>query len=371
MPTLPLRETTTDWTVNREERFDFLSPEYRVLYEAHGATAFQSPLWQHMLHDRFLPEIAATQATVVVRRTTGGEPIAVIPLVSQRSHGVAISQFADFGVCDYNAPVGDSAELTHLAADPLFREQLRKTFKGSDVVMFRKVRSDGFDMSRLLDASKSSAGENAGYECEIGNDFDHWRSRVLNKKFTKELGRLQRQAEREHGSYEHRTAVDEREIRAAFEFLREAQIDRQKASPLSKKTYFDFYSDFAVAGASRGDAITYVSYLAGEPIAVLFGPAGKGQFHPVLIGADTNRFARMSAGNQIIYRLIQQRLGEGHTHFDMGLGDPGYKQHFRPTEMPMRNTTRSLTPTGAAISLIYHHSKPLKNILRELVPNVR
>lgn len=357
-------------SIGVESGFDFLSEEYRRFHGHHGATAFQAPLWTHMLHTRLAPVLAAEQKTVTVR-DAAGDLLAVFPLVKQRSSGVAIVQFADFGTCDYNAAVAAPGVLDELAGNPVARAQLRHAFGRADVVMFRKLRSDHFDLGRLLKSPRSSAGENPAYECDVGDDFDHWRSKVLRNKFTKELGRLQRQTERDHGSYEHRLVIDEAGIREAFEFLRQSQGERQHGSVLEKQHYFEFYRDFAVAGAAGRDALTYVSYIAGRPVSVLFGPAGKGFFHSVLIGVDTQAFARISPGTQLLYRVVQQRMAQGHRRFDMGLGDPGYKTHFRPVETPMRNVSMSLSARGSAVSFVYHRAKPLKNMLRELAPHVR
>lgn len=362
----PVREVE----VGVEPAFDFLSDEYRDFYRPGRATAFQAPLWMHMLHTRLAPGLGATQRTVTVRDRLSGALVAVLPMIAQRSAGVTIVQPADFGVCDYNSVVADRARLLELSADPDLRRALHATFAGADVVMFRKLRADDFDVSLLLGPSHASEGENAAYRCETGGDFDHWRSKVLRKKFTKELGRLQRQTERDHGGYEHRLVADEAGIRRVFDFLRDVQGRRRQGGLLSNPLYFEFYRDCALAGAASGEALTYASYVAGEPAAALFGPAGDGDFHAVLIGFDP-RFERISAGTQIIYRVVEQRMQAGHATFDMGLGDPGYKVHFRPEVTPMRNVTMSMTPTGAAVSFIYHRSKPLKNLLKGFMPNVR
>lgn len=371
MLTAPVRGDDLLMEIAVEPGFDFLSDEYRRIYDQHGATAFQAPLWLHMLHKRLAPFLDVLQSTITVRDAAHGNLLAVFPLVRQRSSGVTLLQFADFGVCDYNAAVAAPGVLEDIATDPVARRALRQAFGKVDVVMFRKVRSDHFDLGRLLKSPRASTGENPAYECEVGEDFEYWRSKVLRNKFTKGLGRLQRQTERDYGSYEHRLAATETEIREAFDFLRLAQGERQQGGVLEKPHYFDFYRDFALAGAAGGEALTYVSYVAGTPVAVLFGPGGKGFFHSVLIGVDTTTFARISPGTQLLYRVIQLRMAQGHQHFDMGLGDPGYKTHFRPVETPMRNISMAMSPAGMAVSFIYHRSKPLKNMLRELAPNVR
>ena len=110
---------------------------------------------------------------------------------------------------------------------------------------------------------------------------------------------------------------------------------------------------------------------AGEPVAVLFGLAGDGAFHAVLIGSDTESFGRQSPGIQIIYQVIKQRFAEGFRSFDMGLGNTGYKSHFRVEETRLRNHTKTFSVAGYAMALVYHRAKPVKNFLRNYVPNVR
>src|SRR5690606_10450074 len=116
---------------------------------------------------------------------------------------------------------------------------------------------------------------------------------------------------------------------------------------------------------------TYASYFGDQLGAVLFGPAGDGEMHCVLIQSDTDAFERSSPGIQLIYRVALMRMALGHSQLDMGLGDTGYKQHFRVATTEMRNHSRGLSPTGAAAGLIYHKAKPLKNVLRAMVPHVR
>lgn len=360
-----------DLTVGLESGFDFLSDEYRTLFSAERATAFQAPLWMAMIHSRLAPALGAAQHTLTLRSRAGGELAGVVPLVLQRSKGIRLLRPADFGVCDYNSIVADRNLLGLIAADAGLLREIDRLVSGCDILMFRKVREDDFDIGRLFRGSTSTQGENAAYHSTVGDDFDAWRSRTIRKKFSKELGRLQRQMEREFGSYEHRAASSEAEIRAAFDFLRASRSGRFEEDLLQSDVYFEFYRDYAVAAAERGEAVTYVSYVAGEPAAVLFGLIGDGAFHAVLIGSDTQRFGRSSPGTQIIYQVIRQRFGEGFHSFDMGLGNSGYKTHFRVEETQMRNHTKTFSVAGYAMASVYHHAKPLKNLLRKFVPNVR
>ena len=364
------RDTSLNVTIGVEPTFDFLSAEYRTLFSPGRGTAFQAPLWLDHLHRRLGPALVARQHTITVRDALSRDLIAVLPMVVQRSRGVTIIQPADFGICDYNSIVGDPLRLIQLSANGEVKAALRRTMAGADIVMFRKARIDEFDPALLL-GTQSSTGENVSHICEIGLDPDVWRLNILRRKFTKELGRLQRQTEREHGSYEHRIATDAVEIAEAFDYLREAQCALRTNTFLGKDSYFSFYRDYAIESAASGESRTYVSRIAGKIVAVLFGLAGDGIFHAMLIGSDRDEFERISPGIQLIYRIGLMQMAEGHDRLDLGPGNPGYKDHFRPTLLEMRNHTLSLTPAGAAVSLIYHRIKPLKNLLRGLATDVR
>jgi len=360
-----------DADVRIEPDYDFQSAEYRAFYQPGRATAFQAPLWLDMIHRRLAPALGAEQRTLTVRNRADNALLALVPFVLQRTHGVRILTSADFGVCDYNSVVGDRNFLATIAADFQLVERLQAAIKDCDILMFRKVRDDDFDVARLFPDTASSATENDAYHCDVGDDFEAWQRRTIRRKFSKELGRLQRQTDREFGGYEHRLAATEAEVRQAFDMLLSWRSTRFESDLLQNPVYFDFYRDYALAGLESGEALTYVSYVAGEPGAVLFGPAGDGEFHAVLIGADTDKLGKQSPGTQLIYQVIKRRFGEGFHSFDMGLGNTGYKTHFRVEETRLSNHTKTFSVAGYVTALVYHRAKPVKNFLRTYAPNVR
>lgn len=359
-----------DADIRIEPDFDFQSAEYRAFYQPDRATAFQAPLWLDMIHRRLAPALDAEQRTLTVRNRDNGELLALVPFALQRTKGVRMLAPADFGVCDYNSIVGDRNVLATIAVNPDFVEKINAKISDCDILMFRKLRDDDFDVARLFPGTASSATENAAYHIDVGDDFEAWQRRTIRRKFSKELGRLQRQTDREFGGYEHRLAATEEEVSQAFDMLLGWRATRFESDLLQNPVYFDFYRDYALAGRVSGEALTYVSYVAGEPGAVLFGPAGDGDFHAVLIGADTDRLGKQSPGTQLIYQIIKQRFSEGVRSFDMGLGNTGYKTHFRVEETRLSNHTKTFSVAGYLTALVYHRAKPLKNFLRNYAPNV-
>jgi CelD/BcsL family acetyltransferase involved in cellulose biosynthesis len=359
-----------DCVIAVEKDFDFLGSEYAAFFNLRRGTIFQSPLWMDRIHRRLVPNLSARQHTITFRRPLEGTLLAVIPAVVQRVGILKILQPADFGVCDYNCIVGDEAVLEVLAGDPSIGDRLREVSRAADVFMFRKVRTDRFDPALLLNGPRITPCENASFWIDVGGDFENWQRRTVSRKFSKELGRLARQLERECGPYVHRAAESEQEVREAFEFLKEARDTRFESDLLRREPYWTFYLEFALAGLRSGACKTFVSYLDGKPVAVLFGLTGEDQFHAVLIGFDAVRFGKYSLGMQIIYRVVKLRFEQGFNRFDMGLGNTGYKSHFRAEETPLRNLTCARSLSGFAFSLVYHHAKPLKNALKRFTPQL-
>lgn len=360
-----------DVAISVEQDFDFLSREYVSFFNLRRGTVFQSPLWMDRVHRRLAADLSARQHTITFRRPEDGVLLAVLPLVLQRVAVLQVLQPADFGVCDYNSVVGDRFVLDALAADPDVRKRLDELLSVGNVLLFRKIRSDGFDPAKLLDRPQVTPCENSAFWSDVGDDFEAWQRRTMRRKFSKELGRLARQLERECGNYEHRAAASEQEVREAFAFLKEVRQGRFEKDLLERDPYWSFYLDFAVAGLRSGDCVTYVSYLDGKPVAVLFGLTGEDQFHAVLLGFDAERFGKHSVGMQIIYRVIALRFRQGFRRIDMGLGNSGYKSHFRVEETKLNNLTCSRSLAASAFSLIYHRAKPLKNALRRFAPQLR
>ena len=360
-----------DVVIDVETEFDFLSDDYRALHNLQHATAFQSPRWLDAIHRNLVPLLGAKQHTITIRNRHDGALIAVLPLVLQKIALLSVIQPADFGVCDANAIVGDPRVLENLVETRSVLDRIDELLEGASLLMFRKVRKDGFDIRRLFRGAAASRCENAAYHSETGADFEIWQRKTISRKFSKELGRLGRQLEREFGHYEHRLAMSEEDIRAAFAFLATARKGRFRSDILDNEIYANFYRSFALEGAATGDALTYVSYLDGKPIAVLFGVGCEDQCHAVLIGADIDNFGKYSVGMQLLYRVIKLRFDGGLHRLDFGLGNTGYKSMFRVEETLLENITMSRSPAGSAMSLIYHRSKPLKDALRRLIPKLR
>ena len=198
------------------------------------------------------------------------------------------------------------------------------------------------------------------------------RRAILNKKFSKELDRLQRQAEREFGSYEHRAAANESEIRAAFEFLRGRAKDDSRRTCSTEPALFRILSRLCDSRPRKR---------RGHHLCELHGRSTRG-------GAF-----RARRGRRISCRAHQFGHGEirkeqaGHPdHSTRSSRSGSPKASARSTwgsataatkaisasrRRICRNYTRTRTLKGSVLALIYNRAKPVKNFLRKYVSNVR
>src|ERR1051325_20278 len=161
-----------------EPAFDFATPDYRALHANSDATVFQSPAWLDALHRDMAPVFDATQATVTVR-DQDGRLMMVLPFVRRRQHGVMVAEFADFGLCDYNAAVCDLDDAVLLDADATLPRRVAAVLPRHDVMSLTKMTREDPLLRRLFpDASRAPMGFSA-YPARLTADWTTWRETTL------------------------------------------------------------------------------------------------------------------------------------------------------------------------------------------------
>lgn len=358
------------WRLSVEPDFDFRSAEFESLYARSSATAFQAPIWLDHLHRALAPGLGARSHAIIVREQNGALA-AVFPMVVQKAFGIGIIQPADFGVNDYNAVIAPAEVIDRMAADENFLDRLDEALAAGGLLMFRKIRSDGVDPTRLFRKATTSPAENDAYHCELDDDFEHWRRRVLSRKMTKELQRKSRQLRKDFENVRCVLLTEAEEIDKAFNFIREVRRPRFPDDLLLNPVYFAFYRDYAVEAIKAGEASLVVVKIGDGFGAALFGLQGDGTFHATLLGADIEHFGKFSLGIQLLYQFFRMRHEDGDRLIDIGLGNPGYKDHFRAVSTPLSNLTRANSALGAGVGAVYHHAKPFKNRLRKYAAHIR
>ena len=226
-------------------------------------------------------------------------------------------------------------------------------------------------MSRFFKKTVMSEGENSAYHCDIVPDFPTWQKETLRTKSSKELRRLRRRFEEEFGALRLETVSAPEDIDRVTRFIQTARQGRFEEDLLQRDVYFNFYREYMKAAAPGREARLFALYYEDNLLSALYGLTGDGDFHAVLIASDLARFERFSVGNHMLLETMQQLASEGVTRFDMGPGNFRYKKFFGATQTPLNNYTSARTVLGKAVAATYHYAKPLKNILKKYVPNIR
>ena len=330
--------------------FNFLSPEYRALFAASGATAFQSPLWLHSLY-AVLARGMDARPHVVTLRDRAGRLRMVIPLVLQRAAGVGILQPADLGVSDYNAIVAERATLEQAASDPDLVAQIRKCLEPGDVLIYRKIQRCPKAVAAILGGTET-LNDNAGYELALG------------------VGTLQGLQEA-HGKVESVTFTEEADIKRAIRFIRDLRTARFCDDILHNDAYLAFYTRVAVMGAASGEAVTSGLLVDGELVSADFGIVNDNAHHAILCASRIDEYGHYSPGLQSLFAMIRRSHEHGRARFDFGIGKTRQKSDFGSTEIPLYNLTVARSIKGKAVSLVYNQAKPLKTLLRRFDPRIR
>ncbi len=362
---------TLEYTITVENCFDFLSEEYKVLFAQADATVFQSPTWMDHIHKILLPNLEAQQYTIVIRSKQNRELLSVFPLVIQKIIlGMKIIQFADFGVCDYNAIVGSNTVLELLTHNKNVLSKIGKLTGAGHLLLLRKVREDVFDISRFFKKMTKIPNDNATYNCVIGDNVETWQRQKLSKSWLKNLRRMERKFIQDVGTAEFSELRTGQQLRKAMVVIRRMHMERFGDSLMQHDVYNQFYTEYVIAAINNGDAAMYELTLDGETIATEFGFLFNNCYQGILVAVETEKYAKFSLGYQMIFRVIRNIADKGYQNFDLGLGNQDYKKRFNAEETRLYDYSLARSLSGKIIAPIYHYSKPIKNILKKYVPHV-
>lgn len=363
-----------------EPAFDFAGADYRGLHPCSQASAFQAPRWLDRLHRDVAPARGAEAATVTVR-AADGRLMLVLPLMRRRQRGVAILEFADFGVCDYLGAVYDPADAPLLLADASLPRRIAAALPRHDLLALTKLTGDQPLLRRLFPNTRRARMRFAAYPAQLQASWKAWRKARLDQSFRRYLDMKRRRLERT-GPPAFALLDEPARIRDAFMTMRRYRAERFKAigghDALDDDAVYDFYLRMAVEGARDGSARTHCLYLADEPIAVIFGLAHRGIYSLLLVGLDAVRHARLSPGLLAIEDTLRAAVEAGDTVYDFTIGDHAYKLQFGAEATPLHEWHEGRTIRGhvaqVTISLVREAKrtlKPLVDASRKSWRNVR
>ncbi len=319
--------------VSAQNDFDFISPEYRDLFDNADATAFQHPNWLASFYRQLAPNRGAKMLVVLGRNPATGALIFVLPLIRRKFRGISLIESADLGVSDYAAPVIRNDMLEFLQSSPGLRESISSAIGRFDLLRIKPICDE---MCRFwlvffkaapqpLDFSSHASAMTAPYEA--------WRLEAFGKSHTKYIDRKARRFEKAAALA--LEIVPDHQLDEAIHFVQEQRQGRFAGDPIQQDFVRIFYAEVAQCNGPNGLSRTYQLMADGERVGVVFGLTHKRRYYYLLIGCNYENYGRHSPGLIMYDRIMADWLNDGGEVFDFTIGDEPFKGKFaaKPTQM--------------------------------------
>jgi CelD/BcsL family acetyltransferase involved in cellulose biosynthesis len=328
-----------------DRAFDFLSEEYRSLFESAQATPFQHPLWLDRLYRGLAPSLGGEPLIVTVRNDRTGRLEMVLPLIRRRHKGLRLVEFADLQVSDYACAVSTEAAFTALAEDSRTSRRLHELLRPYDLIRIKKAPDGTPPLERLFRSARRRSMDLRAYSVPLSDSFTAWQAAAMPGPYVSQLRRKRRKLER-MGAVAYELVRAPAQIEEALSRIRAWRGARFAGDVLQDERYFAFYREIATAGADSGFSRTYALTLDGEIIAAVWGLQDRGAFLLLISGFDQERYASRSVGALAVEDLAKARMAERDQRLDFTIGDEPYKQLFGARPSPLWAITAAGTPLG-------------------------
>jgi len=349
-----------------EKSFNFLSPEYRTLFEASAATAFQHPAWLSELYRRLVKHNGARPLVVVVRHAADKSLAMVLPLVKRRYGALNVVEFADLRVSDYISAVAEAGVFAAIIADATALKQILAALRPYDLLRLGKLKDGALPLHELFRVPAAEAMPTHSYATALGGSFEEWQGTRLKQSYRKELDKKLRQLHRK-GDVRFERVTTTAEIGQTFDALKIFRRDRFEFNGggelLQVPAYFEFYTTLA---RQTDFTRTYALTIDGRTIAGALGLMHKGALLVVLGGFIQTEFKNQSIGSLLFQEIARDCIARGETLLDFTIGDEPYKLIFGAEPMPMWQVSRAGSPLGYFAGTLVERMPAAKALARKL-----
>jgi CelD/BcsL family acetyltransferase involved in cellulose biosynthesis len=314
-------------------------------------TPFQSCAWLAQLYKSFC---GPTATPLIVSIDDEQGPLLVLPLCVRRKLGVGVLEFADFGVCDYNAPILGLGRPIDPRAVADAVGQLRLALPEVDLLRWRKMPTLILGHVNPLTLLPGTFEMDVGaWAVKLPRSLSEYEMNSLSKSFRKELQKkLRRTASR--GIVVHRAASCQQERVDLFERLfeqRQARCEEMgryhlMSHPRVKSFYRSILLDPACATMTNISAID----IDGEPLATMFSLYHEGTNFVLMTTFESGAWKSCSLGNVIIHHGVARSIEQGATAFDLTIGDESYKSDFGASRSHLLSFRKPFTTKGRVLA---------------------
>jgi CelD/BcsL family acetyltransferase involved in cellulose biosynthesis len=335
------------------------------------STPFQHPQWYDAWYAAFADAEGVEPLIAVVTDKSSGEQAALLPLIRRKQDNVAVVEFADLNLTDYNAPIfGSAAPRDAKAARALWRSllsALRRMPDRADLIRLRKVPADLDGKPNPL-ALLNTAGPCLlnGNLVTTGEDYDAWRY-TLEKTVRKELERSWRVFTRDPAA-SFAIITDTNEALRILSTTELQQGTRMQSLGrnyvLNDETCAAFYRNLVRDGVDNGYALVTVLTVGDEVVATLLGIRTGARYVMVRISNAGDKWSNCSPGRLIIERTMAALHRDGVREFDFSVGNYAYKRRFGVTRLPLIDISAALSWRGWPYALRDHMVRTVRNYPR-------
>ncbi|XSC45003.1 GNAT family N-acetyltransferase [Bradyrhizobium sp. RDT10] len=335
------------------------------------STPFQHPQWYDAWYAAFAGAEGIEPLIAVVTDTSTGEPALLLPLIRRRQNNIAIVEFADLDLTDYNAPIlGSAAPRDARAARMPWRSllsALRRMPETADLIRLRKVPVD------LDGKTNPLALLGAGGPCALngnlvtsGEDYDDWRH-TLGRTVRKELERNWRVFTRDPAA-SFAIIADTSEALRILSITEVQQGARMQSLGLNyilnDETCAAFYRNLVRDGVGNGYAVVSALMVGDEIVATLLGIRTGSRYVMVRISNAGEKWSNCSPGRLIIERSMAALHRDGVREFDFSVGNYAYKRRFGVMRIPLIDISAALSWRGWPYALRDRVVRELRNYAR-------
>jgi len=331
-------------------------------------TPFQHPQWYAAWYDAFATADGVEPLLAIVTDASTGEAAALMPLIRRRQNRIAIVEFADLDLTDYNAPLlGAAAPRDAKAARAMWRDlktALRKLPGGADLIRLRKIAVDldgrPNPLALLDEAGASSLNGNI---VTTGEDYDAWRF-TLEKTVRKELERSWRVFTRDPAAGFELVTDNDKALRilATTEVQQGTRMQSLGLNfILNDETCAAFYRNLVRDGVSFGYALVTALTVGDEVVATLLGIRCGARYVMIRISNAGDKWSNCSPGRLIIERTMAALHKDGVREFDFSVGNYAYKRRFGVKRLPLVDLSAALSWRGRPYALRDRAARELRN----------
>jgi CelD/BcsL family acetyltransferase involved in cellulose biosynthesis len=317
------------------------------------STPFQHPQWYDAWYKAFADAEDVAPLIAVVTDALSGEPAMLLPLIGRRQGRIAIIEFADLDLTDYNAPfLGSAAPRDAKGVRELWRSllsALRRMPEAADLVRLRKLPVEFGGKPNplaLLDTAGSCALN--GNLVTTGDDYDAWRY-TLEKTVRKELERSWRVFTRDPAA-SFAIVADPDKAQHILSTTEAQQGTRMRSLGmnyvLDDASRAAFYRNLVRDGVGNGYVLVSALTVGDEVVATLLGIRAGARYVMIRISNAGEKWSNCSPGRLIIERTMAALHRDGVREFDFSVGNYAYKRRFGVERLPLHDISAALSWRG-------------------------